>query len=111
MKIAKKLVEHLMITLKLGLIGGKKLFNRGGMSSQNTQKLLNELILELQSKAKKNLNFNLFYARLGLHFEDIFKKFQRLYGVRVDFQNQLKMLVKALMKLYTDRPEELKNSM
>lgn len=78
------------------------------MSSQNTQKLLNELILELQSKAKKNLNFNLFYARLGLHFEDIFKKFQRLYGDRVDFQNQLKMLVKALMKLYTDRPEELK---
>jgi amylosucrase len=78
------------------------------MSLQNTQKILNELISELQSKAKKDINFNLFYARLGLHFEDIFKKFQRLYGDNKDFHKQLKLLIEALMELYVERPEALK---
>lgn len=78
------------------------------MALQDAQKLLNELIVELQFKNKRNLNFDLFYARLGLHFEDIFKKFQRIYGDRDDFRKQLRVLIESLMKIYVDRPEVLK---
>ncbi|MBF0265419.1 MAG: alpha-glucosidase C-terminal domain-containing protein [Gammaproteobacteria bacterium] len=77
------------------------------MYEQVSHSLLNEIL----NKMDKNLceqDLRYFFTRLGANFYAIHNLFQRLYGHRSDFNDQMFKLVETLTQKYLERPSELK---
>jgi amylosucrase len=69
--------------------------------------ILNTILDDL-APAIKNKELRFFYSRLGANFYAIHSLFERLYGDRDDFQQQLHRLVEVLAYNYIDRDASLR---
>ncbi|MFQ6370891.1 amylosucrase [Shewanella sp. YIC-542] len=77
------------------------------MYEEVSHSLLNRILDELKPAIEpKDLRF--FYSRLGANFYGIHALFQRLYGNRRDFEQQLGRLVAVMTRNYTERSTALK---
>ncbi|MCL1074485.1 amylosucrase [Shewanella dokdonensis] len=77
------------------------------MYEEVSHTLLNRILDELKPAIEpKDLRF--FYSRLGANFYGIYKLFQRLYGNRRDFEQQLGTLVAVMARNYIARSSALK---
>lgn len=78
------------------------------MYEQVSHSLLNEILNKLGNEVcKEDLRY--FFTRLGANFYTIHCLFNRLYGERDDFNDQLLKLVETLAKQYVKRPKVLRN--
>ncbi|MBO1272990.1 amylosucrase [Shewanella sp. 4t3-1-2LB] len=77
------------------------------MYEEVSHTLLNRILDELKPAIEpKDLRF--FYSRLGANFYGIYNLFQRLYGNRRDFEQQLGQLVEVMVRNYIERSATLK---
>ena len=74
------------------------------MYEQVSHSLLNEIIENLPADIKQQ-GLHYFYIRLGANFYAIHSLFQRLYGQREDFREQLQKLVETLARSYIARAQ------
>ncbi len=77
------------------------------MYEQQSHFLLNSILDQLKPEIRKR-DLRHFYTRLGANFYAIHNLFQRLYGQREDFQDQLLRLVSVMAKQYIARDTTLK---
>jgi amylosucrase len=77
------------------------------MYEQVSHALLNRVLDQL-SPAVRRHDLRHFYTRLGANFYAIYSLFQRLYGKRDDFEQQLVRLVERLAVSYIERDPALK---
>jgi amylosucrase len=77
------------------------------MYEQQSHFLLNSILDQLKPEIRKR-DLRHFYTRLGANFYAIHNLFQRLYGQREDFQDQLLRLVSVMAKQYIARGATLK---
>lgn len=76
------------------------------MYEQQSHSLLNAILNQIEPEfAKQDLRY--FYTRLGANFYAIHSLFERLYGKRADFAEQILRLVETLARQYIDRSEIL----
>lgn len=73
------------------------------MYEQVSHAVLNRILDDLDPEIKKQ-ELRFFYSRLGANFYAIYSLFERLYGNRQDFYQQLTALVESLAKNYVLRP-------
>lgn len=78
------------------------------MYEQVSHSLLNEILNKLNPEIKQQ-ELRHFYTRLGANFYAIYSLFHRLYGERVDFEEQALCLVETMARQYINRSEQLKN--
>ncbi|MCB1715685.1 MAG: alpha-amylase, partial [Candidatus Competibacteraceae bacterium] len=74
------------------------------MYEQVSHSLLNEIIENLPADIKQQ-GLHYFYIRLGANFYAIHSLFQRLYGQREDFREQMQKLVETLARSYIARAQ------
>ena len=74
------------------------------MYEQVSHSLLNEIIENFPPDIKQQ-KLHYFYIRLGANFYAIHSLFQRLYGQRDDFREQLQKLVETLARGYIERSQ------
>ncbi len=79
------------------------------MYEQVSHSALNEILEQLTPDIRR-LRLRHFYTRLGANFYAIYSLFQRLYGEREDFQQQLVRLVETLARCYVERSPALRQS-
>lgn len=77
------------------------------MYEQLSHSILNEILDELKPEIKEQ-ELSHFYTRLGANFYSLFSLFQKLYGKRKDFKQQLLNLVEVMARQYILRSPELK---
>jgi len=77
------------------------------MYEQQSHYLLNNILDQLRPEIRKR-DLRHFYTRLGANFYAIHSLFQRLYGEREDFEQQLLRLVSVMASQYIERSAELK---
>ncbi len=77
------------------------------MYEQQSHYLLNNILDQLKPEIRKR-DLRHFYTRLGANFYAIHSLFQRLYGEREDFEQQLLRLVSVMASQYIERSAELK---
>jgi amylosucrase len=81
------------------------------MYEQVSHALLNEILGKLRvDDGRDPCILRHFYTRLGANFYSIHSLFERLYGEREDFKEQLCHLVEVLRRRYLERPEWLRES-
>lgn len=78
------------------------------MYEQVSHSLLNEVLLKLDPEIVKQPQMRYFYTRLGANFYAIHSLFQRLYGDRADFKEQIHALVEIMARQYIARNDTLK---
>ncbi|WP_018294867.1 alpha-amylase family glycosyl hydrolase [Mariprofundus ferrooxydans] len=78
------------------------------MYEQVSHSLLNEILIELDPEIVKQPQMRYFYTRLGANFYAIHSLFQRLYGDRADFKEQIHALVETMARQYIARNDNLK---
>ncbi len=78
------------------------------MYEQVSHATLNRILDELKPELKQS-DLRFFYSRLGANFYAIYSLFERLYGNRRDFEQQLGSLVAVMIRNYIDRPDPFKN--
>jgi amylosucrase len=76
------------------------------MYEQVSHSLLNRILDQLSPAVRKQ-DLRHFYTRLGANFYAIHSLFQRLYGLRDDFEQQLVLLVERLAVNYIQRDPAL----
>lgn len=76
------------------------------MYEQVSHSLLNEILDELKPEIRKR-DLRHFYTRLGANFYAIHSLFDRLYGRRPDFKEQMVHLVEVMASRYLERSDEL----
>ena len=69
------------------------------MYEQLSHSILNEILDQLKPDIKAQ-EINHFYTRLGANFYSLFSLFQKLYGNRKDFKEQLLKLVEIMARQY-----------
>jgi amylosucrase len=77
------------------------------MYEQLSHSILNEILDELRPQFEDQELVH-FYTRLGANFYSLFSLFQKLYGRRSDFKEQLLKLVDVMIRQYMRRSPELK---
>ncbi|OKH18185.1 alpha-amylase family glycosyl hydrolase [[Limnothrix rosea] IAM M-220] len=77
------------------------------MYEQLSHSILNEILDHLEPELKDQ-ELNHFYTRLGANFYSLFSLFQKLYGRRHDFKEQLEKLVAVMARQYIRRSPELR---
>ncbi len=77
------------------------------MYEQLSHSILNEILDELKPEIKEQ-ELSHFYTRLGANFYSLFSLFQKLYGKRKDFKQQLLNLVEVMARQYILRSPEFK---
>ena len=78
------------------------------MYEQVSHSLLNEILIALDPEIVKQPQMRYFYTRLGANFYAIHSLFQRLYGDRADFKEQIHALVETMARQYIARNDNLK---
>ncbi len=76
------------------------------MYEQISHALLNDILNQIKPEISKQ-DLRHFYTRLGGNFYVIHSLFERLYGDRPDFLQQVQRLVETMARGYINRPEEL----
>lgn len=79
------------------------------MYEQLSHSILNEILGQLKPEIKQQ-ELSYFYTRLGANFYSLFSLFQKLYGKRQDFKQQLLKLVEVMARQYIWRSPELKQT-
>ncbi len=79
------------------------------MYEQLSHSILNEILDRLKPEIKEQ-ELNHFYTRLGANCYSLFSLFQKLYGKRKDFKEQLLKLVEVMARQYILRSPELKKT-
>jgi amylosucrase len=79
------------------------------MYEQLSHSILNEILDQLKPEIREQ-ELNHFYTRLGANFYSLFSLFQKLYGKRPDFKQQLLKLVEVMARQYILRSPELKRT-
>ncbi len=79
------------------------------MYEQLSHSILNEILDQLKPEIKEQ-ELNHFYTRLGANFYSLFSLFEKLYGERADFKQQLLKLVEVMARQYILRSPELKKT-
>lgn len=77
------------------------------MYEQVSHTALNKILDDLKPKFQES-DLRFFYSRLGANFYAIHSLFQKLYGSRPDFDQQLTSLVTVLVNKYIERPSKFK---
>jgi len=77
------------------------------MYEQISHSILNDILKKLEPKLDGH-DLHYFYIRIGANFYAIYSLFQKLYGQRDDFKEQLAILVECLARNYIDRSPALK---
>jgi len=80
------------------------------MYEQVSHSLLNKILLRLDPEIIKQPKMRYFYTRLGANFHAIHSLFERLYGDRADFNEQMLKLVETMARQYIDRSDELRET-
>ena len=78
------------------------------MYEQLSHSLLNEILNQIKPEISKQ-DLRHFYTRLGANFYAIHDLFNKLYGKRADFDQQMLKLVETMARQYTKRSEALKD--
>jgi amylosucrase len=76
------------------------------MYEQISHALLNDILNQIKPEISKQ-DLRHFYTRLGANFYVIHSLFERLYGHRPDFLQQMQRLVETMARGYLNRPEKL----
>lgn len=77
------------------------------MYEQISHSLLNKILNQIKPElSKKDLRH--FYTRLGANFYAIHSLFQKLYGDRPDFEEQMQRLVEGMARKYSERANAYK---
>lgn len=79
------------------------------MYEQLSHSILNEILDQLKPELEKH-ELSHFYTRLGANFYSLFSLFQKLYGRRPDFKEQLRQLVVVMARQYILRSPEYKET-
>jgi len=77
------------------------------MYEQISHALLNDILNQIKPEISKQ-DLRHFYTRLGGNFYVIHSLFERLYGNRPDFLQQMQRLVETMARGYINRPEKLR---
>ncbi|WP_052074659.1 alpha-amylase family protein [Shewanella mangrovi] len=77
------------------------------MYEEVSHTLLNRILDELKP-AINATDLRFFYSRLGANFYAIYSLFNKLYGNRRDFEEQLKSLVEVMARNYSERDAKFK---
>ena len=77
------------------------------MYEQVSHTTLNKILDKLKPEIRQN-ELRFFYSRLGANFYAIHSLFDKLYGDREDFQEQIHKLVEVMAKNYIKRPQKSK---
>jgi amylosucrase len=77
------------------------------MYEQISHALLNDILNQIKPEISKQ-DLRHFYTRLGANFYVIHSLFERLYGDRPDFLQQMQRLVETMARGYLNRPEKLR---
>lgn len=78
------------------------------MYEQVSHSLLNEILSRLDPEIIKQPKMRYFYTRLGANFYAIHALFEKLYGGRPDFNDQMQRLVETLAYQYIARSDGLR---
>lgn len=78
------------------------------MYEQISHSLLNEILTRLDPEIVKQPKMRYFYTRLGANFYAIHSLFDKLYGGRSDFKEQMQKLVETMARQYIVRPDALR---
>src|SRR5690606_10263278 len=77
------------------------------MYEQQSHSLLNAILNRIEPEFEKQ-DLRYFYTRLGANFYAIHSLFQKIYGKREDFDEQVLRLVETLARKYIRRSPELR---
>jgi len=77
------------------------------MYEQQSHSLLNSILNRIEPEFEKQ-DLRYFYTRLGANFYAIHSLFEKIYGKRPDFAEQLLRLVETLARKYISRKPELR---
>lgn len=77
------------------------------MYEQQSHSLLNSILNRIEPEFQKQ-DLRYFYTRLGANFYAIHSLFEKIYGKRPDFAEQLLRLVETLARKYLSRAPELR---
>jgi amylosucrase len=77
------------------------------MYEQQAHSLLNRTLDHMEPELRRH-DLRHFYTRLGANFYAIYTLFNRLYGHREDFEDQLVALVNVMARQYLEREPDLK---
>jgi amylosucrase len=77
------------------------------MYEQVSHSLLNDILNRIKPEIGQQ-DLRHFYTRLGANFYAIHSLFEKLYGERADFEQQMQALVETMAKKYIKRPEKLR---
>ncbi|ATX80128.1 amylosucrase [Mariprofundus aestuarium] len=80
------------------------------MYEQVSHSLLNEILIKLDPEIIKQPKMRYFYTRLGANFYAIHSLFEKLYGGRADFTEQMQKLVETLAYQYIARSDALRET-